>query len=185
MGSDGCTTFTSVASSIMVDSICFENTEAYIAKLDRYIARVVPCCFFKAFWDSHSTVDVKVKGQGVCIFQNSTPVLFCKIESVCALVSLNCFSNNTTFALLFWSPIEGQCQLTRFCFGERLCTLYIFPWKIFAYEHSYDMEFLVHSNLELHCCIYSSHSQSEGCAYSCIFYSVADLSFHCSKPISY
>ena len=47
----------------------------------------MPCCFFKAFWDSHSTVDVKVKGQGVCIFQNSTPVLFCKIESVCALVS--------------------------------------------------------------------------------------------------
>ena len=109
-----------------------------------------------------------MKGQGVYIFQNSTLVLFCKIESVCALVSFNCFSNNTTFALLFWSPIEGQCQLTRFCFGERLCTLYIFPWKIFAYEHSYDMEFLVHSNLELHCCIYSSHSQSEGCAYSCI-----------------
>ena len=57
-------------------------------------------------FETSNTVDMKLKGQGIwSIFQNASVTNIIAVilqivstESVCALVSFNCFSNNTTFA---------------------------------------------------------------------------------------
>ena len=75
-------------------------------------------------------------------------------------ISSNCFSNNTTFAsssaivVSHWRSVPTE---TVYCFEEHLCTQNCTRsfGDFLAYEHSYDMVFLVDSKLELYCCIFS------------------------------
>lgn len=94
-------------------------------------------------------------------------------ESVRALVSLNCFSNSTTFKL-FYFGIQVRANWHGFMFCISVHTTVHVPWEIFAYENPYDVVWIQSWNF-IAVLILATLRMKMKAAYSCISFS--DRSF--------